>query len=240
VIAAGNDYLFPGNSKLAIYNRTSRNTFFFLMRSFLAAMFFSGLMVLGWGSTDFFSDIPRSIVFFSAILASFFSMSGATGTSRGKEQGESAMLFWVLVLLTVLAAFFLPLFSAHWITHVELPDAVRYFGSILLLGSLVFRIFCVRALKRQFSIYVAIQENHQLITTGIYSRIRHPIYLGAIVSLIGIELVFPTLSGFLFVVIYSMLLTHRMAQEERLMLKHFGSVYEEYISKSYRLIPNIY
>jgi protein-S-isoprenylcysteine O-methyltransferase Ste14 len=31
-----------------------------------------------------------------------------------------------------------------------------------------------------------------------------------------------------------------MAQEEKLMLKHFGSVYEEYITKSHRLIPHIY
>ncbi len=110
----------------------------------------------------------------------------------------------------------------------------------MFLCGLIIRHISIRTLKRQFSIYVAIQENHQLITTGIYSQIRHPIYLGAVLSLIGFVLVFPTLLGFIFVVIYSMLLTHRMAQEERLMLKHFGSVYEEYSSKSYRLIPHIY
>jgi protein-S-isoprenylcysteine O-methyltransferase Ste14 len=195
----------------------------------------------GFGSVKlFFQELPRTIFFFSALIALLLFSGGRGGINKGKEQGESRTLFLLLLALTACAAFFIPFFAGRNLTPLNLSVFFRYLGIAMFLCGLIIRWISIHRLKRQFSIYVAIQENHQLITTGIYSKIRHPIYLGGVFSLIGFVLVFPTLLGFLFVVIYSMLLTHRMAQEERLMLKHFGSVYEEYISKSYRLIPHIY
>ena len=188
----------------------------------------------------FFQELPRTIFFCIGLVALFLFSAGRGGINKGKEQGESRTLFLLLLALTAGAAFFIPFFAGHNLTLLKLPVFFRYLGIVMFLSGLIIRRISILRLKRQFSIYVAIQENHQLITTGIYSKIRHPIYLGAVFSLIGFVLVFPTLLGFLFIVIYSMLLTHRMAQEERLMLKHFGSVYEEYVSKSYRLIPHIY
>ena len=198
-------------------------------------------MLGGFGSVNlFFQNLPRTIFFFSGLVAIFLFSGGRGGINKGKEQGESRTLFLLLLALTAGAAFFIPFFAGHNVTSVKLSVFFHYLGIAMFLCGLIIRRISIQRLKRQFSIYVAIQENHQLITTGIYSKIRHPIYLGAVFSLIGFVLVFPTLLGFLFIVIYSMLLTHRMAQEERLMLKHFGSVYEEYVSKSYRLIPHIY
>jgi protein-S-isoprenylcysteine O-methyltransferase Ste14 len=181
------------------------------------------------------------VIFFSSGFIAFCLLRRqAHGIDKGKEQGESALLFVLLIALTIAMGFFIPFFSGRKIAALNPPTFLRYLGAFLFLAGLVIRAVAVRALKRQFSIYVAIQENHQLITTGIYSKIRHPIYLGAVCSLVGFALVFPTVLGFLFVFIYSMLLSHRMTQEEKLMFKHFGSVYEEYMSKSYRLIPHIY
>ncbi|HEY4490484.1 MAG TPA: isoprenylcysteine carboxylmethyltransferase family protein, partial [Acidobacteriota bacterium] len=120
------------------------------------------------------------------------------------------------------------------------PVPLRYAGVALCLAGYGIRLIAIRALRRQFSYFVAIQQHHQLITTGIYSLIRHPIYLGAMLLVVGMILLFPTLYGFLFVLIYSMLLAHRMNQEEKLLFKHFGTVYQEYRSKSYRLIPHVY
>jgi protein-S-isoprenylcysteine O-methyltransferase Ste14 len=212
-----------------------------VLRTILAITLFTTFVLAGFGSVKlFFQELPRTIFFFTSILGLVLFSAGRGGINKGKEQGESRMLFLSLMALTALAAFCIPFFAGRNLTLLKLPIFFRYLGIGIFVSGLIIRRISIRTLKRQFSIYVAIQENHQLITTGIYSQIRHPIYLGAVFSLIGFVLVFPTLLGFLFVVIYSMLLTHRMAQEERLMLKHFGSVYEEYISKSYRLIPHIY
>jgi protein-S-isoprenylcysteine O-methyltransferase Ste14 len=211
-----------------------------VLRPILSCLAFASVILAGFGSMEFFDDMPRTLFFFSALVIIFRLSDGQSAIKRGKEQGESGSLFALLILFTVAIGFFIPFFTSRKFTELNLPIFFRYFGLVIFHIGMFIRIHSVRTLKRQFSIYVAIQENHQLITNGIYSRIRHPIYLGALVSLAGFALIFPTLLGFLFVIVYSMLLGHRMTQEERLMLKHFGSVYEEYISKSYRLIPHIY
>ena len=209
-------------------------------RSIAASVLFAGLILGGYGRSDFFEDLPRALFFFTGIVAVFWVARGRKLMRRGTDQGESTLLFFILIFMTAGLAFLIPFLNARRITFVPAGDVWRYTGVILFLIGLFLRNVAVRTLKRQFSIYVTIQENHQLITTGIYSHVRHPIYLGAILSLAGFALVFPTLLGFLFVIIYFILLARRMAHEEMLLLKHFGSVYEEYISKSYRLIPHIY
>jgi protein-S-isoprenylcysteine O-methyltransferase Ste14 len=211
-----------------------------VLRPILSCFAFATVILAGFGSTEFFNDLPRTLFFFSTLVIIIRLSDGQTSLKRGKEQGESESLFILLIVLTLATGFFIPFFASRKITELNLSIFFRYLGLILFHTGMFIRIQAVRTLKRQFSIYVAIQENHQLITNGIYSQIRHPIYLGAFLSLTGFALIFPTLLGFLFVIVYSMLLGHRMTQEERLMLKHFGSVYEEYISKSYRLIPHIY
>ena len=211
-----------------------------VVRSLFSSALFAVLVLCGFWSMEFFDDPARIIFLISGLVATYGISRGQSGMRKGKEQGESDSLFVLLIALTMCTGFLIPFFAGRKITALNLPPFLRYLGIFLFLLGLFIRSIAIRTLKRQFSIYVAIQENHQLITTGIYSQIRHPIYLGALFSLVGFGLVFPTLLGFLFVFIYSMLLGHRMAQEEKLMLKHFGSVYEEYTSKSYRLIPHIY
>ena len=211
-----------------------------VIRPIAAAFSFVLVILTGFWSRHFFDDLPRTLFLITGVIAVGWISRGKHPMSKGKEQGESMVVFAILIGATILVGFVVPFFSGREITSLRLPPFLRYFGVVLFLAGLWIRHTAIRALKRQFSIYIAIQENHQLITTGIYSRIRHPIYLGAALNLIGFALVFPTLLGFLFVCVYFMLLSHRMAQEEKLMLKHFGSVYEEYITKSHRLIPHIY
>ena len=211
-----------------------------VLRPILSCLAFALVILAGFGPAHFFQDLPRTLFFFSALVVIFRISDGQMALKKGKEQGEPGSLFVLLIVLTLAIGFLIPFFSSRKITELNLPLFFRYLGLFFFHAGMFIRITAVRTLKRQFSIFIAIQENHQLITNGIYSQIRHPIYLGAFLSLTGFVLVFPTLLGFLFVIIYSMLLGHRMTQEEKLMLKHFGSVYEEYISKSYRLIPHIY
>ncbi|OGK18124.1 hypothetical protein A3G67_01595 [Candidatus Roizmanbacteria bacterium RIFCSPLOWO2_12_FULL_40_12] len=85
-----------------------------------------------------------------------------------------------------------------------------------------------------------IVKEQELITKGIYSVIRHPIYTGLFFAIIGIEilahsyLVIPT--GILFFLgIYSL-----GKKEEKLLAKHFGSKYKEYMKKTKMFIPYLF
>jgi protein-S-isoprenylcysteine O-methyltransferase Ste14 len=105
-------------------------------------------------------------------------------------------------------------------------------------GSL--RLWPVFVLGDRFSGLVAIQPEHTLVTTGIYSQIRNPSYLGLIAGTLGWALVFR--SGVGVVLAASMIapLIARMNAEEKLLRAHFGSEYDAYCARTSRLIPGIY
>jgi protein-S-isoprenylcysteine O-methyltransferase Ste14 len=213
-----------------------------MLRKIIGSLFFVSLMVAGWGSLDFFLDIPRFIIATGALIAPLV-LSGVSrnNLSYGKERGESTFAFLVLVFLsTVGVGFFLPLFAGRKLGLLPLPEGFHYLGAAIFLSGYAIRVVAARRLKRQFSYLVTIQENHQLITSGIYSRIRHPVYLGTILAVFGMILIFPTTYGFAFAILFTAILAHRMSLEEKILLKYFGSVYQEYSSKSFRLIPHIY
>jgi protein-S-isoprenylcysteine O-methyltransferase Ste14 len=79
------------------------------------------------------------------------------------------------------------------------------------------------------------------VTTGVYRVIRHPMYASALLWSFGQALLLPNwataLAGlFGFCILYC----GRVRREETLMLKTFGSSYEEYMMRTKRLVPHIY
>jgi protein-S-isoprenylcysteine O-methyltransferase Ste14 len=199
-------------------------------------------MAAGWGSIEFFNSIPHLIIAGSALIAPFILPRVRTSALKyGIERGESRFQFLFLAFLsTVGAGFLLPYFAGKNIGVISFSDPIKYFGVAIFLSGYAIRSLATRTLKRQYSYYVTIQEHHQLITSGIYSMIRHPVYLGTILAVVGMFLVFSTWFGLAFVFVYTGILVHRMSQEEQLLFKYFGSVYQEYSAKSFRLIPHIY
>jgi len=88
---------------------------------------------------------------------------------------------------------------------------------------------------------IALEENHILITTGIYKYSRNPIYFGMIVLFVGygISLYGFISTGFLGAFIWSICLS-RIKLEEKVLEEAFGSNYLEYKKKTKCLIPFIY
>jgi len=93
-------------------------------------------------------------------------------------------------------------------------------------------------LGRQFSPMLEMKESHQLVSEGVYSRIRHPMYTAlfaisaAQAFLIGNYVVGPA-----FLLTFSILYFSRIDNEEKMMLDHFGSAYADYQSRTHRLLP---
>ncbi len=85
-----------------------------------------------------------------------------------------------------------------------------------------------------------IVEGHRLITDGVYSRIRHPLYLGEITRNLGFTLILSSLYGFVIVLVGGLFLPFRIEIEEKMLLEEFGQEYEEYKKRTKKLIPYIY
>jgi protein-S-isoprenylcysteine O-methyltransferase Ste14 len=103
------------------------------------------------------------------------------------------------------------------------------------------RLLAVATLKRQFTIGVSIGQKHEIVDAGIYRILRHPAYLGLLVSLLGIGLVSENWFSLTALAVLPLLATlYRIHVEEGVLLRHFGRAYEDYASRTKRLVPGIW
>jgi protein-S-isoprenylcysteine O-methyltransferase Ste14 len=148
----------------------------------------------------------------------------------------------------VLAAFILPLllqgYLPAWTDRHEVwcvdGDTVRWLGVLLFAAGGILRLWPVFVLGDRFSGLVAIQQGHALVTTGIYSTIRNPSYLGLLLGALGWSLAFRSWVGVILTASIIPPLAARMASEERLLHDQFGGEYDTYRGRTSRLIPSVY
>jgi protein-S-isoprenylcysteine O-methyltransferase Ste14 len=214
---------------------------FILIVTVLGAAFYLALPILAWGDVaGFFAHPARA----GAVLITVIAMVAApfSGASRGGGVREDRRNRWVLVpiLLIGIASGFVPAYTdVRGIWTID-GDAVRYGGLVLYGVGVVLRLWPVFVLGRRFSPVVAIQENHTLVTGGIYGLIRHPSYLGLLVTMLGWALVFRSAIGVLLVLLIFPALVARIESEETLLASEFGDAYAAYRARTWRLVPYVY
>lgn len=129
----------------------------------------------------------------------------------------------------------------HYTRLGILEPGVIYAGFGLFIVSCLVRWWGFRSIGKFFNPRVAIYQNHQLITSGAYQHIRHPLYLGSLLSFIAIPMVFNSW-GALLLIIFTTLpaLIYRIKVEEEQLSSHFGEVYHSYQQRTKKLIPGLW
>jgi protein-S-isoprenylcysteine O-methyltransferase Ste14 len=117
------------------------------------------------------------------------------------------------------------------------PALIALTITVFVLAGVIWPVFM---LGHRFSGLVAIQPGHTLVTSGIYSVIRNPSYLGLLVNSLGWALAFRSGVGVLLTLLLIPPLVARIRAEERLLRTHFGDEYEAYCRRTSRLIPGLY
>jgi protein-S-isoprenylcysteine O-methyltransferase Ste14 len=200
-----------------------------------------GLAIFAYGGfAAFFSNPARValvLVLFALSVAAFFA-GGKLSPGIREDRGNR----WVIAafaLIGLLSAF-LPAYTERKEFLVFDGDAVRWLGVFLFGAGGALRLWPIFVLGDRFSGLVAIQPGHRLVTSGVYGIIRHPSYLGLLISLLGWGLAFRSGVGVLLVVLTIAPLISRIRAEERLLADEFGADYESYRARTSRLIPGIY
>jgi protein-S-isoprenylcysteine O-methyltransferase len=105
----------------------------------------------------------------------------------------------------------------------------------------VLRNYSIKLLGRHFTATVQLQKDHTLITKGPYNIIRHPSYLGALLTFVGIAIFLNSTIGALFTIVVMMIAyTIRIKAEEKALTGLFGSAYTKYQNKTKKLIPYLW
>ncbi len=106
--------------------------------------------------------------------------------------------------------------------------AVADAGAAITCLGLAFSIWARQHIGRYWSSSVSIRADHQLIRTGPYARIRHPIYTGILVAVAGTVLADGHYAGLAALAIVIAGLSWKALREENLLRREFGPAFEEH------------
>jgi protein-S-isoprenylcysteine O-methyltransferase Ste14 len=181
------------------------------------------------------------VTFLWVILVLYWIVSARS--KKKKARGNSwwrvilvrvALILGTLLLLRV-AGFHKFLHHVH-LEIIPLNPVLRIFGVVLCAVGIGFAIWARRYLGRNWGMPMSLQQDHELVTTGPYRLVRHPIYSGILLAVLGSALA-QTIFWFLPLVIWGIYFIYSAKVEERLMSQEFPHVYPAYRAKTKMLIP---
>lgn len=209
---------------------------------------FAGIPLIAWGIFDartYFGNIHRTLYTILMILSTLLVVLFVPNQGRDSREGPApvarqklAVLF--LQVVSLLVVMVSPISDKHGFMTMANEFSVRTIGLVSAFVGYFLMNWSVVVLGKQFSINVTIQQGHELITHGPYRLIRHPRYLGIILFLGGIALVFDSLLSLMLILITVMVLIWRISEEEKLMRDTFLNAWDEYRKRTWRLIPYVY
>jgi len=237
--AATNDA--PGKSIVAFFHTFERTKLYDLL---------AGSPLIAWYGFALTMQIPR-------IAQQIVSLNLATADAHalaGLVSNLATQVFtFVLMLLMVLrrqplgkSSGFFPRFAAVAGTFLsiaivvlpprELSVQLQVVSTLLIVGGIVFALYAVLELGRSLSM---LPEARRLVTGGPYSVIRHPVYLGEAVALVGVTLQFLSPWALALLALQCVFQLERMKSEELVLSRAFPD-YRDYAARTARLVPGLY
>jgi protein-S-isoprenylcysteine O-methyltransferase Ste14 len=166
---------------------------------------------LGRTSEKEYSQITKSFVALTVAILGYF----------------ASIFLWILFPQTIL------------VFQMALPILIRWVGAGLAVTSVAFLFWIHHTLGKQYSAKLEIQERHELITVGPYSRVRHPMYTIFILFSLSVSLISANLLLILFAFFLSIPFYWITRIEESLLIDQFGDEYLEYMKRTGRFVPHI-
>jgi protein-S-isoprenylcysteine O-methyltransferase Ste14 len=163
------------------------------------------------------------IAYFVVLAASVIFRARPERQADGLEPRISSLLGTFLLLAVVL------------FPRRELSLTGEMISTVLLLAGNTLAVLVLLQLGRSFSIMA---EARQLVTRGVYGRVRHPLYLAEELAVIGIVLQFLSLWTALLLAVQITFQLRRMRNEERVLSQTFPE-YADYKQRTAMLLPGI-
>jgi protein-S-isoprenylcysteine O-methyltransferase Ste14 len=145
----------------------------------------------------------------------------------------SSLLVEILLITQLLGLNFLP-FPA--------PASLQFLGFIAIIVGFTVCISARRTLGANWAhaAEYQIKPGHELVTTGVYRFIRHPIYAGLALAALGTELLVGSLLVIPLALVLVIFAQFQAAREETLLTQQFGQAYHHYTRHTHRYIPGIW
>lgn len=192
------------------------------------------------------NDIPELVfrIAFGVLWVVFFVtriyfQRKVTGMGEYQKTNEKQeLLFYRLYALATLAWLFY--FLTPWLdfAHLAFPAWLRWVGVVVTAAGIGFFAWSHQALGKNWTIILALSEKHELVISGPYRYIRHPMYTAFYMIAIGFFLVSANgLVSLLYIGTLTIMVGTRLSAEEQMMLDRFGEQYRQYMKTTGKLLP---
>jgi protein-S-isoprenylcysteine O-methyltransferase Ste14 len=173
-------------------------------------------------------------------LAYWIATSKAVKTTARKEAQRSRTLQAIPMIvggaLVILPDPMLSALAPDW----PRLGTMQFAGVALVVAGLLFSVWARVHLGANWSVSVTLKEGHELIRSGPYGLVRHPIYTGCLAALAGSALIGGQWRGALGVALIFASLAYKVRVEESWLAGYFGDAYARYRREVAALIPGLY
>jgi protein-S-isoprenylcysteine O-methyltransferase Ste14 len=122
------------------------------------------------------------------------------------------------------------------------PDSVvlDVAGIAVSVVGIAFAVWARFFIGRNWSGTITLKDGHNLVTTGPYAFVRHPIYTGIVFAMAGSALVSGTAGAPLGFVLFALGFVVKLGSEEKLMRAHFGDEHAQWAATTKKLVPFVW
>lgn len=144
-----------------------------------------------------------------------------------------------LAFLAAIALLMLPHIPLPWLYAAILPQGLWTFwvGAVVTVAGLAFAVWARQHLGANWSRSVTIKQDHQLIVSGPYALVRHPIYTGILAGFLGSAMAEGQVRAAIAFVLVAAALWYKLRLEEQWMRGQFGETYDAYARHVAALVP---
>jgi protein-S-isoprenylcysteine O-methyltransferase Ste14 len=168
------------------------------------------------------------------IAARWSSAAGVKQSARDRFLQSSLIIAGaLLIFFRVIGPLSHPLFPASIL--------LAWTGVALALAGLALTWWARVHLGREWSLMVTLKQDHRLVRSGPYAIVRHPIYTGILLALLGSTIVYHVSpQGLLGLALSTYGIVLKLRQEERFLTERFGDAYRAYMMQVRALVPGVW
>ena len=183
-------------------------------------------------------DVNQAITFPWLVLGAFWAITALSAKRPLRRESSASRLYHVLFMTAVFALLFRQDFRIGQLglRIVTSPEAT-YAGFVLTILGAAFAIWARSTLGGNWSATVTLKENHSFVHRGPYQLVRHPIYAGGLLAMLGTALAYGEAGCFLAVILAFVGWWLKARMEEEFMTQQFGDDYRRYQKKVEQFIP---
>jgi protein-S-isoprenylcysteine O-methyltransferase Ste14 len=183
----------------------------------------------------------RAVEYLWLALAAYWLISAAKVKDTKQHEGAGASAFRTVVMVVSFALLFWPRASAGWLGERFLPqtEAVAAIGVAVEAIGIALAIWARYCLGANWSRAVTLKEGHELISAGPYKRIRHPIYTGFALGILGTAIFVGEWRGVVaFAVVF---IAHyiKARKEEAFLAREFGPAFDAHRAHTGMFLPKL-